>query len=79
MFKKLGYDLSNCNERFWEERYLRSYVEDFPGKSKKKTLKKITTTPFFVVFYKPLQPSLMFAGKAGAYPSEAHFSCSTLG
>jgi hypothetical protein len=24
-------------------------------------------------------PSLMFAGKAGAYPSEAPFRCSTLG
>jgi len=28
---------------------------------------------------KPLQPSLMFVGKAGAYPSEAPFKCSTLG
>jgi hypothetical protein len=27
----------------------------------------------------PFQPSLMFAGKAGAYLSETHFSCSTLG
>jgi len=27
---------------------------------------------------KPFQPSLMFAGKAGAYPSEASFRCSTL-
>ncbi len=27
---------------------------------------------------KPFQPSLMFAGKAGAYPSEAPFRCSTL-
>ncbi len=27
---------------------------------------------------KPLQPSLMFEGKAGAYPSEAPFRCSTL-
>jgi hypothetical protein len=25
---------------------------------------------------KPFQRSLMFAGKAGAYPSEAHFRCS---
>ena len=28
---------------------------------------------------KPLQPSLVFARKAGAYQSEAHFRCSTLG
>jgi hypothetical protein len=28
---------------------------------------------------KSFQPSLMFAGKAGAYPCEAHFRCSTLG
>ncbi len=28
---------------------------------------------------KPLQPSLMFLGEAGAYPSEAPFRCSTLG
>ncbi len=28
---------------------------------------------------KPFQPSLVFAGKNGAYPSEAPFSCSTLG
>jgi hypothetical protein len=28
---------------------------------------------------KPLEPSLMFAGKAGAYPSEAPFRCSTIG
>ncbi len=28
---------------------------------------------------KPLQPSLVFAGKAGAYPSEAPFRYSTLG
>ncbi len=28
---------------------------------------------------KPFQPSLMFAGKAGAFPSEAPFKCSTLG
>ncbi len=28
---------------------------------------------------KPFQPSLMFAGKAGAYPSEAPFRCSSLG
>ncbi len=28
---------------------------------------------------KLLQPSLMFAGKAGAYLSEAPFRCSTLG
>jgi hypothetical protein len=28
---------------------------------------------------KPLQPSLMFAGKAGAYLSEAPFRYSTLG
>jgi hypothetical protein len=28
---------------------------------------------------KPFQPSLMFAGKVGAYPSEAPLSCSTLG
>jgi len=27
---------------------------------------------------KPFQPSIMFAGKTGAYPSEAHFRCSTL-
>jgi hypothetical protein len=27
----------------------------------------------------PFQPSLMFAGKAGAYSSEAPFRCSTLG
>jgi len=27
---------------------------------------------------KLLQPSLMFAGKAGVYPSEAPFRCSTL-
>jgi hypothetical protein len=27
---------------------------------------------------KPFQPSLMFAGKAGAYPNEAPFRCSTL-
>jgi hypothetical protein len=27
---------------------------------------------------KPFQPSLMFAGKTGAYPSEASFRCSTL-
>jgi hypothetical protein len=27
---------------------------------------------------KPLQPSLMFVGKAGAYPSEASFRCSAL-
>jgi hypothetical protein len=25
----------------------------------------------------PFQPSLMFVGKAGAYPSEAPFICST--
>ncbi len=31
------------------------------------------------VFGKPLQPSLMFAGKARAYGSEASFRCSTLG
>ncbi len=28
---------------------------------------------------KPFQPSLMFADKARAYPSEAPFRCSTLG
>ncbi len=28
---------------------------------------------------KPLQPSLIFSGKARVYPSEAHFRCSTLG
>ena len=28
---------------------------------------------------KPFQPSLIFAGKAGAYPSEAPCRCSTLG
>ncbi len=28
---------------------------------------------------KPFQPSLMFAGKARSYPSEALFRCSTLG
>jgi len=28
---------------------------------------------------KPFKPSLIFAGKAGAYPSEAPFRCSTLG
>jgi len=28
---------------------------------------------------KPFQPSLMFASKAGAYPNEAPFRCSTLG
>jgi hypothetical protein len=28
---------------------------------------------------KPFQPSLMFAGKAGAYPSEVPFNYSTLG
>jgi hypothetical protein len=28
---------------------------------------------------KPFQPSLMFVGKAGEYPSEASFRCSTLG
>jgi len=38
----------------------------------------------FVISYgacqcKPFQPSLMFVGKAGAYPSEAPFSYSTLG
>jgi hypothetical protein len=35
----------------------------------------------FVLFVpgKPLQASLMFAGKAGAYPSEAPFMCSSLG
>jgi len=27
---------------------------------------------------KPFQPSLMIAGKAGAYPGEAPFRCSTL-
>ncbi len=31
------------------------------------------------VLGKPLQPSLMFAGKAVAYPIEAPFSYSTLG
>jgi hypothetical protein len=29
------------------------------------------------VLGKPFQTSLMFVGKAGAYPSEAHFCCST--
>ncbi len=28
---------------------------------------------------KPLQPCLMLTGKAGAYPSEAPFRCSSLG
>jgi hypothetical protein len=28
---------------------------------------------------KPFQPSLMFAGKAGGYPSEALFRCSAIG
>jgi hypothetical protein len=28
---------------------------------------------------KLFQPSLMFAGKVGVYPSEAPFMCSTLG
>ena len=28
---------------------------------------------------KPFQPSLIFVGKAGAYPSEQPFRCSTLG
>ncbi len=28
---------------------------------------------------KPFQPSLMFAGKARAYPIEAHFRCYTVG
>ncbi len=32
-----------------------------------------------LVHGKPFQPSLMFAGKARAYPSEAPFRCSTLG
>jgi len=31
------------------------------------------------VLGKPFQPILMFAGKAGAYPSEAPFRCCTLG
>jgi hypothetical protein len=31
------------------------------------------------VLGKPFQPSLMFAGKDGAYLSEVPFSCSTLG
>jgi hypothetical protein len=31
------------------------------------------------VLHKPFQPSPMFASKAEAYPSEAPFSCSTLG
>jgi hypothetical protein len=31
------------------------------------------------VLSKPLRPSLMFAGKAGAYPIEASFNYSTLG
>jgi hypothetical protein len=31
------------------------------------------------VLGKPFQPSLMFEGKAGAYPSEAPFRRSTLG
>ncbi len=31
------------------------------------------------VHLKPLQPSLMFAGKAGAYPSKTLIRCSTLG
>ncbi len=31
------------------------------------------------VLGKPLQSSLMFAGKAVAYPSEAPFRCYTLG
>ena len=28
---------------------------------------------------KPFQPSVMFTGKAGAYPSEAPFRCPTQG
>jgi len=32
-----------------------------------------------VVLDKPFQPSLMFVGKAGAYPSESPLRCSTLG
>jgi hypothetical protein len=31
------------------------------------------------VLGKPFQPSLIFAGKAGVYPIEAHFRCSNLG
>ncbi len=32
-----------------------------------------------IVAGKPFQPSLMFAGKAGAYTNKAPFTCSTLG
>jgi hypothetical protein len=38
-----------------------------------------TLSPWVFVSGKPFQPSLMFQGKAGAYPSEAPFRCSTLG
>jgi hypothetical protein len=33
----------------------------------------------FFTAVKPFQPSLMFLGKAGAYPCDAPFKCSTLG
>jgi hypothetical protein len=48
-------------------------------------IKPFTAVSYKFVYYasafvpdKPFQPSLMFSGKDGAYPSKAPFRCSTL-
>ncbi len=60
---------------YWEKHPHRSlYYKTFYGRNLR----------IFVISYKvcpfpAFQPSLVFAGKAGAYLSEAPFRCSTLG
>jgi hypothetical protein len=55
---------------------------EFPGLNVKKrftaVIYKFSLLARVFVLGNPFQPSLMFAGKAGAYLSEAPFRCSTL-
>ncbi len=63
-----------------------TYRDYWPGHNVYKTfygrnlrIVAIRYTLYVFIPGKLFQPSLMFAGKAGAYPSEAPFRCSTLG
>ncbi len=49
-----------------------------PGLNVKKLFMDVIYEARVFVYGKPFQPSLMLVGKAGAYPIEDSFRCSTL-
>jgi hypothetical protein len=71
-----------CNffvKGFWRKRCSCNVGEIYPrGLYHKTYYGRNLRISFLFVPDKPFQPSLMFAGKARAYPSEAPFRCSTL-